>query len=203
MSIDYTYDEKAATKADDAASRIAENGAYVGTFKKAWAIVSTNTGTHGITFAFESPGQGTAEFTLYTRKADGTEIFGWNLVSAIMFLLGVKKLESERGMVEVYDEDQGKRVEQEGDVFPALCDKPIGVVLQKELYTKQGGGDGTRIGLYGVYDAATKLMMSELKEKKTTPVKLERLLKGLKTKDSRKAAAAEPAHPSVGAEGGY
>lgn len=204
MSVNYAYDETAAIKADDAASRIAESGPYVGTFKKVWATKSANTGTEGIAFAFDSPGNGTVEFTLWTRKEDGTMIFGWNQVSAIMFLLGVKKLESEVGKVEVYDEGEGKRVEQDGDVFPSLCDKPIGIVLQKELYTKTGGGDGSRLGLYGVYDATTKLMVSELKEKKTQPVKLDRLLKGLKTRDSRKAQAPEPSHPSIGApEGSY
>lgn len=203
MTTSYEFDERAATKADDAASRIAENGAYPGHFKKAWAVTSSRTGTEGIAFSFDSPGQGTAEFTLWTRKEDGTEIFGWNQVSAIMFLLGIKSLTSERGMIEMWDEDVGKRIEQEGDVFPALCNKPIGLVLQKEWYSKDNGGDGSRMNLYGVYDSATKLMMSELKEKKTTPVKLERLLKGLKTKDSRKAAANEPHQPALGGVDGY
>ncbi len=196
--IEYDYDEKAATKADDAASRIAEAGPYIGKFTKVYAI-EAQSGAKGITFEFDSPGNGTTEFSLYTLNKDGAPIFGMNMVSAIMFLLGVKKLSSEPGTVMAWDEAEGKRVEQDGEVFPTLCDKPIGIVMQKELYTKGNGSrDGVRFGLYGLFQPETKLMMSEIKEKKTTPVKLERLLKGLKVKDSRKAEVAEPGQPSVG-----
>lgn len=198
MSIEYDYDEKAATKADDAASRIAEAGPYIGKFTKAFAI-EAQSGAQGITFEFDSPGNGTIEFSLYTISKDGAPIFGANMVNAIMFLLGVKKLVSETGMVERYDADVGKRVEEDGEVFPALVGKPVGIVLQKELYTKSNGArDGIRFGLYGLFQPETKLMMSEIKEKKTSPVKLDRLIKGLKVKDSRKAEVAEPSQPSVG-----
>jgi hypothetical protein len=198
MTISYDYDESRATKADDAASRIAEAGPYIGQFKKAYAI-EAQSGAQGITFEFDSPGNGTTEFSLYTLSKDGEPIFGANMVNAIMFLLGVKKLTSETGKVEKYDPETKTREEQDGEVFPQLCNKPIGIVLQKELYTKANGSrDGVRFGLYGVFQPETKLMMSEIKEKKTSPVKLDRLLKGLKVKDSRKAEVAEPGQPSVG-----
>lgn len=194
--ITYDYDEKAAVHADDAASRIAESGPYIGSFTKAFAI-QAQSGAQGISFEFNSPGQGTSEFSLYTVSKDGAPIFGGNMVNAIMFLLGVKKLTSEPGTVTVWED--GAKVEKEGEVFPQLCGKPIGIVLQKELYTKGNGArDGVRFGLYGMYQPETKLMMSEIKEKKTTPAKLDRLLKGLKVKDSRKPEAAEPGQPSVG-----
>lgn len=202
MTIEYNYNEQSAVKADDAASRIAEQGPYVGKFVRAEAVLSARTGTHGIAFAFEAPGQGTTDFTLWTQKEDGTPIFGMNMVNAIMFLIGVKSLKSAPGKVERYDEEARARVEVDGDVFPDLCNKPIGIVLQKELYSKDSGGDGSRMNLYGLFQPETKLMMSEIKERKTTPVKLERLLKGLKVKDGRKAVANEPAQPSLGVAAG-
>lgn len=194
--IEYEYNETSAAKADDAASRIAEAGPFIGKFVKAYAI-EAKSGAKGITFEFDSPGNGTTEFSLYTLSAAGEPIFGANMVNAMMLLLGVRKLSSEPGEVTVWKD--GEKVTEEGDCFPALCNKPIGIVLQKELYTK-GNGDrsGVRFGLYGLFQPETKLMASEIKEKKTTPAKLERLLKGLKVKDARKPEVAEPGQPGVG-----
>lgn len=205
---DYGYNEAGALKADAAASRLNENGAYVGTIKRAEAMVA-KTGTKGVTLTFDSPGNGSIDLTLYTIKKgeDGKpiELFGKAQLDAIMFLLGLKSLKAEAGKVSVWSDAEGKRVEEEGKVYPELCNKPIGIVLQKELYTKDGGGTGERMNLAGLFQAETKLMMSEIKERKTTPVKLDRLTKNLKNKDSRKAGAAEPPQPGVGAvpDGGY
>lgn len=202
--ISYDYDEANAVKADDAASRLTDNGAFVGVFKSAEAVKSDKTGTHGIAFVFDSPGNGNAEFTLWTRKADGSDVFGKAQVDAIMFLMGLKGLKGVTAKVQRWAEnDKGDRekMEVDGKVFPDLCNRPIGVVLQKELYSGKNGS-GERMNLYGLFQPETKLMMSEIKERKTTPVKLERLLKGLKTKDSRKAQADEPAQPAIGAGAG-
>lgn len=196
MTIEYEYNEASAAKADDAASRISEPGAFVGKFNKVFAI-EAKSGAKGLTFEFESPGNGTSEFSIYTHSADDKPFFGESMRNALLMLLGLKKMTSEPGEALVWVD--GQKITQEVDCFPALCGKPIGIVLQKELYTK-GNGDrsGVRFGLYGLFQAETKLMASEIKEKKTTPVKLERLLKGLKVKDSRKPEVAEPGQPSVG-----
>lgn len=202
---DYAYNEANAVRADDAASRLNDNGAYPGHFTKAEATVSERTGTRGVVLGFDSPGNGSTEFTLWTRKEDGTEVFGKAQLDAIMFLLGLKTLKATTTLVERWVDEGGKREKQEveGKEFTELLKKPIGVVLQKELYSTNSGGTGERMGLVGLFQPETKLMMSEIKERKTTPVKLERLLRGLKTKDSRKAQAAEPLQPSIAGDGGY
>lgn len=202
---DYAYDEKGAVRADDAASRLSDNGPYVGVFTKAQATVSAEKGTRGVILGFDSPGSGNAEFTLWTKSADGVEYFGKAQLDAIMFLLGIKgTLKAQTAMVEEWVDVGGKRekAEVEGKIYPDLIGKPIGCVFQKELYTGKSG-TGERLNLVGNYQAETKLMMSEIKERKTTPVKLDRLVRGLKTKDSRKPVAAEPAQPSVAGDGGY
>lgn len=201
MSISYEYNEAEAVKADNAASRISEQGPYVGKFTKAEAIESKG-GTHGIAFTFDSPGCGTVEFSLYTQKSDGAVCFGMNFVQAAMFLMGVKSLKASVGKVSKWSETEGKRVEEDGDVFPDLCGKPIGIVLAKELITTGKGNDSARFNLEGLFQAETRLMMSEIKEKKTTPVKLDRLVKGLKVKDSRTKVDAQPAQPAIGAAAG-
>lgn len=198
MGMNYEYDEEAAGHADDIANRIDENGPYVGRFKRAESIVSTNTGTKGILFEFNAPGGGIAQFSLYTEKADGSRVFGFNIVQAIMLLLGVKSLKAVPGKVQQFDEDQGKSVEVDGEVYPDLLDKDIGVLLQKELYTKRDGKDGFRMNLVLAFHPTSKLTASELKDRKVKPEKLEKTMKSLKTKDSREKRAHEPGQPAVG-----
>jgi hypothetical protein len=134
------------------------------------------------------------------------DVFGKAQVDAIMFLLGLKSLKSVPGKVQRWvDNDKGERekMEVDGRVFPDLCNRSIGIVLQKELYSKKASsGDGQRMSLYGLFQPETKLMMSEIKERKSKPEKLDRLLKGLKTKDTRKAPEAEPSQPAIGAGAG-
>ena len=194
---EYSYDPEAAGKADDVANRIDTSNAYVGRFKLAHQIVSSK-GTEGVHFEFASPGGGTASFDVYTRKDDGTPTFGNNQLQAMMAILGLKGLKSVPGKFEAWDNDEGRRVETEGETFPDLCDKDIGLVLQKELYTKNNGQEGFRMNLYGIFHPVTRFTSSELKEKKAAPEKLEKMLRSLKTKDSRKARTEEPAQPDVG-----
>lgn len=205
--ISYDYDEAAATKSDKAADALTDGGAYIGKFVSVEATTSEKKGTKGVKFAFTSPGSGNAEFTLWTQGEDGTKYFGFDQLQGLMFLMGVKSLKSVKGKVTAWvDNEKGQREQQEidGFTFPDLCNKPIGVVFQQELYSTNKGATGSRLSLHGAFQPETKLMMSEIKERKTTPAKLDRLLKGLKVKDTRKASAAEPSQPSMGVgEGEY
>lgn len=196
MAINYEFNEELAQRGDSAASRL-DTGPVVGVFKRAWAVQSENTGTHGVELEFEEPSGGKATTTLWTQREDGTPVFGQSLLQAAMYLMGVKSLKSEPGKIEKYDEDAKGRVEVDGDTYPALCNKPIGVVWQKELYSKNNGSDGDRLNIVMFYQPETKLTMTELKERVTKPQKLEKLLKTLKVKDTRKKSA-EPAQPSIG-----
>jgi hypothetical protein len=199
--MEFTYSESAAIAADKAAERITEGGAYVGSFKKVWAIEAAS-GAQGISFIFDSPGNGVIEFTQYTIGRDGQEIRGANFVNAMMFMLGLKSLKSEPGTAEVWDAEEGKRVEADVEAFPAMCGKPIGLMFQRELRSYK---DKTQdnLNLECVFQPETRLLLSEIKERKTVPVKYDRMLKMCqKVKDSRKAESAEPAQPSVGAEAG-
>lgn len=200
MTINYDYDPNAASKADDVAMRIDVSGAFIGQFKVAHAIKSDRTGTEGIHFEFASPGGGSANFDVYTHKSDGTPTFGNNQVQAMMAILGLRGLRSVEGKFEGWD--NGKRAEQSGDIFPDLLGKDIGLVLQKEKYTKQDNSDGFRMNLQGIFHPVTRLTASELKEGKVKPEKLEKILRSLKDKDSRTTRDAEPAQAAVGAVAG-
>lgn len=197
---DYVFNEEQAAKADDIANRIDTSGAYVGKFLRAEATVSQS-GTEGIVFEFDGGSSGRGEFTLWTRKEDGSTAFGMNFLQSIMLMLGLRGLKSAPGKVMKWSDDANARVEEDGEVFPDLVGRSIGIVLQKELTTKRSGGDSYRLNLYGVFHHESRLTASEIKERKTTPMKLDKLLKGLKDKDSRKASA-EPTQPSMTAAGG-
>lgn len=201
MTTNYEYDPDAASKADDVASRIDTSAAYIGQFKSVHAFKSSK-GTEGMHFEFTSPGGGSAGFDLYTRKEDGTVVFGMNQLQAMMAILGLRGLRAQQGMFEAYDFDEGKRVEKTGEIFPDLCGKTIGLVLQKEKYTKNNGQEGYRMNLFGIFHPDSRLTASEIKERKAQPEKLEKMLRGLKDKDTRRAVTAEPAQPSVGAPDG-
>lgn len=198
MSVNYDFDENAASHSDDVANRIDQCGAYIGTFKTVNAFVSSK-GTEGIHFEFDVPGGGMASFDCYTRKEDENgqpkTLFGLNQVQAMMAILKVRGLQSKPGKVEAWED--GKKVEKEGDRFPDLEGKRIGLVLQRENYSKNNGQDGFRMNLFGVFDAESRFTASEIKERKAAPEKLERMLRGLKTKDSRVAKVEEPAQPPL------
>lgn len=199
MTISFEYDDEAAGKADNVTSRIDTSDAFIGRFISVNAMKSREKGTNGLHFEFEaSNGGGTASFDLYTSKADGEAVFGVNLVNAIMAIMELRSLKSVEGKYEGFVD--GKRQDVEGDIFPELTKKDIGVVLQKELYTKQDGGDSYRMQLYGVFHPVSKLTATEIKEHKTKPEKLEKMLRGLKTKDKRVSRPQEPAQPGMGAD---
>jgi hypothetical protein len=197
MSINYDYDENAASHSDDVANRIDKCGAYIGSFKRVNAFTSSK-GTEGIHFEFDVPGGGLTSFDCYTRKEENGQpktLFGLNQVQAMMAILKVRGLQSKPGKIEEWVD--GKKVEGEGEVFPDLENKRIGLVLQQELYTKNNGQDGYRMNLFGVFDPESRLTASEIKDRKVQPEKLERMLRGLKVKDSRKAKENEPVQPSI------
>lgn len=195
MAVEYTYNEEQASKADSMADRIDTGGAYVGTFLRAEAVESEK-GTQGVLFEFEAGSAGKAEFTLWTVKDNGEAAFGMNFLQSILLMFGLRGLKAVSGLVERYDYDAGKRIEEEGEVFPDLVGKKIGVILQKELTTRQSGGEGFRMNCYGIFHHETRLTASEIRERKVTPAKVDKLLRSLKDKDSRKAKA-EPAQPSM------
>lgn len=201
-STSYSYDEEAAGRADNVANRIDTSDAYIGRFKSVNAMKSERTGTKGVHFEFEAPGGAVTNFDLWTEKddADKTKLFGYSQLMAIMAIMGLKGLKSVKGKYDGFVD--GKRAEVEGEVFPELTNKDIGLVLQKELFTKQDGKESYRMNLFGIFHPTSRLTSTEIKEGKRTPEKLEKMLRGLKTKDSRTAVAAEPSQPNVGAPSG-
>lgn len=171
----YALDQNAARKADSTGNQINEIGKYVGKFTQAEDIVA-RTGTRGIAMNFESDDGQKARISIYTMKADGTRIMGFDSLMAILTCLSLRGIKPQPGTVKAWDNDQRKEVERQGSVFPDLCAKPIGVLLETEEYKKQDGGIASRMVLAGVFRAEDEFTASEILDKKTRPEHLEKMV---------------------------
>lgn len=178
----FTLDAAKAKEADrPIAIRISESGAYTGILTLAKHIVA-NSGSQGIEFAFQADDGATAKYLrLYTAKADGTEIFGHGIVLSAMTVLRLRELDSETVTIEEWDRNANAHVPIEVEMYSALCNKPIGIVLQKVLKD----GDKFSMNIAGFFDAKTRFTASEILEKATVAKALDAKLKHLKDKDER------------------
>lgn len=171
----YALDTNAARKADSTGNQINEIGKYVGKFTQAEDIVAKS-GTRGIALSFEAESGQKARLSLYTLKADGTRIMGYDALMALMTCMGLRGIKPQPGIVTFYDFDAKKDATREGSVFPDLCGKPVGLLLETEEYEKQDGSVANRMVLSGVFQHGTELTASEILDRKTKPENLEKMV---------------------------
>jgi hypothetical protein len=188
----YELDPNAARKADQTGNRISEIGKYVGTFTQA-EDVTASTGTKGVGLRFESNGQ-SANLSLYTTKANGDQIMGYQALMAIMTCMKLRGLTPKAGTVKYWDNDAKAEATKQAQVFPDLCGKPIGLLLETEDYPKNNGGTGTRMVIAGIFQPETELTASEILDRKTKPEQLEKMVARLRHRPVRAAKGAAPAH---------
>lgn len=169
-------------------------GKYVGEFTQAKDIVSKNTGTKGIEFAFKSQSGQKANLSIYTMSAKGEKYQGYEALMAIMTCMSLRSIKPQLGKATKYDYDTRKEVIEECQIFPELC-KPIGVLLETEDYQKQDGSVGTRMVLKNVFQAGTELTASEILDHKTQPEQLARMVEGLRHRPMKTAPAAPQYNP--------
>ena len=170
----YTLDTTEARKADSTGTAIKEMGKYIGQFTQA-EDVTASTGTKGVALTFESNGQKT-RFTLYTTKANGEKIMGLQTLMAIMTCLHLRDLTPSKSNVKSYNMETRQEETKPGTVFPDICNKPIGVLLETEDYVNKKGEMRTRLVCMGAFQAATELTASEILDKKTTPEQLVKMV---------------------------
>lgn len=190
----YQLDTTAARKADQTGNRINEIGKYVGRFTQAEDITA-GTGTKGLALRFEANGQ-TANLSLYTTKANGEQIMGYQALMAIMTCMKLRTLEPKPGTVTYWDNEAKSEASRQGKVFPDLCGKPIGLLLETEDYPKNDGGTGVRMVIAGIFQADTELTASEILDRKTSPEQLPKMIARLRHRPAR--AAKQAAHASTG-----
>jgi hypothetical protein len=170
-------------------------------FKRAEHVKSRQKGTTGIEFDFETPERQSASFSLWTLNKDGKELFGLQLVQALMTCLRVRQLAPTLAMVKKFDRDSGGQIDIEAEVFKELMGKPIGVLFETEDYRRNDGGIGTKVNCAGFFDTATRLTASEILDKKVQPLKLAQNIKTLKHKPYKGPVAGNAGHPNAPGNG--
>lgn len=199
----YQVNESAARKADAGGSMINELGKYVGTFTQAEDITAS-TGTKGIAFLFESNAGQKARLSIYTKKSDGTELSGMEAVSAIMTCMKLRSIKPSQGKATHWDGESKSEVLEDATIFPDLCGKQIGLLLETEDYTARDGSlaKHPRIVIKNVFQADTELTASEIWDRKTVPAMLPRMVDGLRhraLKGTKPAAHASQSRSNDGA----
>lgn len=144
----YGLDEEAAKRAGEGGRRITTPGVYVGKFTQAW-YEKNERGTEGVFLTFESDTGQLANFRLYTHNADGEDLPSYKVLNATLAVLRLKSIDSKPGKVTKFD---GKDdVEISAEVFPTMCGKPIGVLVQTEEYENRDGAVKTQTNLYAPF----------------------------------------------------
>lgn len=164
-ALSFTLDPAKAKEAGQS-QRINETGAYTGKFTQARQIVARS-GSIGIELAFESvAGQTADRLSVYVQGSDGRELAGSKMIHALMTCMSMRNLASANGQAEVYNSATQKREMQPAVLFPDLCNKPIGLVLQVEEYAKDDGGVGESMKLVMPFNASSKQTAREVLEQK-------------------------------------
>lgn len=185
----YALNTEAAKAADFTGNRIVERGKYIGRFTRAQHVISAQ-GTKGVDFDFEASNGQKARFSLYTIKADGTQIYGFKQLMAIMTVLKLRNLgEPQDKIATVYDFDAGKEVQRSVPQFAELLDQPIGLLFTMEEYKPEKW----RPNLAGIFDAETELVASEILERKTQPLTLPKMIDRLRDKPFKDTSGAPAA----------
>ncbi len=188
MSLSLNVNE---ARRSDSGGVIRETGTYKGVITRAEKLLSEK-GTRGVGFSFKADDGATANYLdIYTAKENGELLWGNSLVQSILCCCKLKDVPEGKITYEKWTRDQGI-VPTEVPGYPALMNKRIGLILQREWYSHyQTGEDKERVIIVGVFEADTGFTASEILDKKTKPEKLDQKLKALlPVRDSRKKGAA-------------
>ena len=150
---------------------ITESGAYVGKLSAKYVQGSNGSKSAGIEFSLECD-QGKLNYlTAWYQKKDGTcNTTGYNLVNAMMGLLKLQTLTS-------------KQVGEEW-LCPEFEGKQLGLVVQKELFTKNDGSEGYKFEIVMPFSAQSRKTLKEAIAN-TPATAVDKMIPLLKTKDNR------------------
>lgn len=184
------FNSAEARKADIVSSVIRDTGKYVGVITRAEKLLSEHN-TEGVGFSFKSDDGATANYLdVYTVKADGTKLRGFNLVQAVLACLRLRSAEDGEITFERWSSSERKMIPASAHGYPAMMGKRIGFILQKELQTHQNtGADVEKLNIVVPFEASTGLVATEILDGKTKPEKADSIIRLLKpVRDSRKTS---------------
>lgn len=147
MSTAYTLNPEAASKAG-MSSFISETGSYKGRIKTAFCVKSKS-GTEGVEIMFEDDQKRSADYLQVWTNKDGKALMGDQIIHAIMACCELRNLTTEEQSVTRNGETA--RV----PVLKELTGKRIGLLLEKEPYTKSDGSLGYSMVIVMPFEADT------------------------------------------------
>lgn len=186
MTRSYSLNTDAAKQAEG--GRITETGKYVGQIVIAEAVVSSK-GTEGVEFSFKSDsGQSADYMTLWTHAKDGTELFGFKVLNAMMTCAQLRTITPKA--VTLKKRSESGPVDMQSTIFDEFSGRPIGLLLQRESYTKNDGGAGSRMVIQTPFCPTTDRTASEILDKKPKGEVLAKLVASLRDRPMQKNANA-------------
>lgn len=165
-------------KQADAGGRIESTGKYVGVIKS-MEFVTSSKNTQGFEINFESDAKEYTTFTIWTAKADGTQLSGVKEINALMACAAIRTLTPTEKALEKYDYDLGKKVSRLCMVAPEMENKRIGLLLQRENYLNKNNEPRHAMKFFASFNAESELMAKEVLERKTVPELLPKALERL------------------------
>lgn len=143
---------------------IEEGGFYVGTITEAYDNASKS-GAKCIRFTFQGL-EGRANFDIYYQSGNGERLIGADMIAGgLLKVVGLNKIGSKPEIIKLYNFDSGAFEDTQKEVYPALYNRALGVVLQKVYYEKRDGSLGFRFDLVHFTDT-TGRVASEIKANK-------------------------------------
>lgn len=162
MARAYNLDTQAAKEANAGGKRITETGKYVGTITAAF-YEQNQRGTESVNIMFTADdGREVGPLNLYTHNGNGEPLAGYKTLNALMTCAKVRSLSWNVEPLDLYDFDRREVVTKQKEVAVELKGKKIGLVLQKEVYSKQSGDQGERMLIAAPFEASTELMAVEI-----------------------------------------
>lgn len=174
----YQLDANQARKADATGGMINEIGKYVGTLEGAYKVTA-KTGARGVGFVFKADSGEKAKFTLYTNKANGEQIMGYEALMALMTVTKVRDIKPTPGVIKQWDSEQRKEIDARVEIFPELTGKKLTILFQTEEYIATDGSVKSKVAPRYFLDAAG-FSATEILDKKTEPKQGEQMLKSLR-----------------------
>lgn len=180
----YALNAETAKAAEQFSSYLDTTGKYLGVITRAEAI-SSKSGSEGIELAFKSRDGLEANYIqLWTSKQNGEPLQGLKVLNALMAVLKLRNITAVRGPIEKMD--NGQKVVVQVDLLPDLM-KPVGLVLQREEYTKDNGQTGYRMLLIAPFCAETERTATEVLSQAREAKALTKIIEWLADKPVRHA----------------
>jgi len=188
MTKERTLDVNKARKAGNYTAQIETSGAYVGIFTEV-RFVKPPWGGEALEFSFQTIDGLKADYISVPTKDEKNDVIesGDNMANALLMCAGLQDHSRVQTTGKVWD---GKAmVDGQIEISPELISVPIGVVLEKKLYTKKNGNTGVSWRMVTCFNSTTKQTAKEIDEG-TDAAAVDDILKTLSDKDNRKVAPA-------------